>query len=257
MTKTIDLAEIEKFSRLAAEWWDPAGPFRPLHRLNPTRLAYIRDQACGHFARDTRSIAPFQGLSALDVGCGGGLVAEPMARLGAKVTAIDADGEAIAAARIHADSRGVDVDYRVGGAEDLVRGKRQFDLVLALEIIEHVADRAVFLETLAALVAPGGLLILSTLNRTLKSRILAVGVAEHVLRWVEPGTHDWRKFVRPSEMARGLREVGFEITELTGLNFNPLRGEFTIKPGDVTMNYFAVAVRTDDAARKPPGPGLY
>jgi 2-polyprenyl-6-hydroxyphenyl methylase / 3-demethylubiquinone-9 3-methyltransferase len=241
--KTVDAAEIEKFSRMSAEWWDPSGPFRPLHRLNPVRLSYLKDRAAEHFGRDAKSITPFEGLSALDIGCGGGLVAEPMARLGATVTAVDADEVAIEAARLHAGERGVDVDYRVGSSDDLAAKGRRFDLVLALEIIEHVADRDEFLTTVGSLVAPGGLLILSTLNRTLKSRILGIGVAEHVLRWVEPGTHDWSKFVKPSELARGLRATGFGVADLTGLVFDPLRGEFRLSADDVGVNYFMTAPR--------------
>jgi 2-polyprenyl-6-hydroxyphenyl methylase/3-demethylubiquinone-9 3-methyltransferase len=241
---TVDPAEIEKFSRLAAHWWNPDGPFRPLHRLNPVRLGYIRSQAIFHFLRDAKSVTPLAGLAALDIGCGGGLVAEPLAMMGASVTAIDADAEAIQAARAHAAGRGAEINYRVGSVEALAGAGAMFDLVLALEIIEHVADRDLFLETLASLVAPGGLLILSTLNRTLKSMALGIGVAEHILRWVEPGTHDWRKFVRPSELARGLRRSGFELTDLTGLVFDPLRGEFRLQPGDVAVNYFAAATRS-------------
>ena len=241
--KTVDAAEIEKFSRISAEWWDPSGPFRPLHRLNPVRLTYLRDRVAAHFGRDGRSVAPFIDLTIVDVGCGGGLVAEPLARLGAKVTAVDADAVAIEAARLHAADRDVAVDYRVGTTEDLVAGGKNFDVVLALEIVEHVADRETFLTTLSALVAPGGLLILSTLNRTLKSLVLGVGVAEHVLRWVEPGTHDWRKFVRPSELARGLRGVGFDLVDLTGLVFDPLKNDFRLDGNDVGVNYFATATR--------------
>jgi 2-polyprenyl-6-hydroxyphenyl methylase/3-demethylubiquinone-9 3-methyltransferase len=241
--KTVDAAEVEKFSRISAEWWDPTGPFRPLHRLNPVRLAYVRGRAAAHFGRDDRSVAPFAGLTALDIGCGGGLVAEPLARMGATVTAVDADAVAIEAARLHAAGREVAVDYQVGSSDELAEAGRRFDLVLALEIVEHVADRDEFLSTLGALVAPGGLLILSTLNRTLKSLVLGVGMAEHVLRWVEPGTHDWRKFVKPSELARGLRGVGFGVADLTGLVFDPLRNEFRLSADDVGVNYFMTAVR--------------
>jgi 2-polyprenyl-6-hydroxyphenyl methylase/3-demethylubiquinone-9 3-methyltransferase len=240
---TVDAAEIEKFSRMSAEWWDPAGPFRPLHRLNPTRLSYIKDRVVEHFGRDHNSIVPFAGLTALDIGCGGGLVAEPLARLGADVTAVDADIVAIEAAKLHAAGRGIDVDYRVGSSDDLAAAGRRFDIVLALEVIEHVADRDIFLATLASLVAPGGMLILSTLNRTVKSLVLGVGFAEHVLRWVEPGTHDWRKFVRPSELARGLRGVGFGIADLTGLVFDPLKNQFRLSNGDVSVNYFVTSTR--------------
>jgi 2-polyprenyl-6-hydroxyphenyl methylase/3-demethylubiquinone-9 3-methyltransferase len=241
--RTVNAAEIEKFSRISAEWWDPAGPFRPLHRLNPVRLTYIKERTAAHFGRDTLSVTPFKGLTAVDIGCGGGLVAEPLARLGAKVTAVDADPVAIEAARLHAAQREVPVGYVVGTSDELVEAERQFDIVLALEIIEHVADRDEFLATLGALVAPGGFLILSTLNRTLKSLALGVGLAEYVLRWVDPGTHDWRKFVKPSELARGLRSIGFEVEDLTGLVFDPLRNEFQLSESDVGVNYFMTARR--------------
>jgi 2-polyprenyl-6-hydroxyphenyl methylase/3-demethylubiquinone-9 3-methyltransferase len=240
---TIDAAEIEKFGRIADRWWDSDGPFRPLHRLNPVRLGYIRNQAAAHFGRDAQSVTPLTGLAALDIGCGGGLVAEPLARLGASVTAVDADPRAIDAAREHAAARDLAIDYRQGSAEALAASGLRFDLVLALEIVEHVADRRAFLETVAALVAPGGLLILSTLNRTIASLALGVGVAEHILGWVEPGTHDWRKFVRPSELARDLRGAGFALADLTGMNFDPLKGAFRLKAGDVRVNYFATARR--------------
>jgi 2-polyprenyl-6-hydroxyphenyl methylase/3-demethylubiquinone-9 3-methyltransferase len=241
--RTVDAAEVEKFSRISTEWWDPSGPFRPLHRLNPVRLGYIKDQAAAHFGRDARSVSPFKGLSAVDIGCGGGLVAEPLTRLGAKVTAVDADPMAIEAARLHAAEREVEVAYEVGTSDELADAGRTFDLVLALEIVEHVADRDEFLATLGRLVKPGGLLVLSTLNRTLKSLALGVGMAEYVLRWVDPGTHDWRKFVKPSELARGLRGIGFEVTNLTGLVFDPLRNEFRLSDWDVGVNYFMTARR--------------
>jgi 2-polyprenyl-6-hydroxyphenyl methylase/3-demethylubiquinone-9 3-methyltransferase len=242
---TIDPDEIEKFGRVSAAWWDVEGPFRPLHRLNPVRIDYISGRAATHFGRDLSVAAPFAGLSVLDLGCGGGLVAEPMARFGASVTALDADATAIAAARAHAAAGQLEIDYRVGGPEHLAEADARFELVLALEIVEHVADRAAFLSTVGALVAPGGLLILSTLNRTLSSLVLGVGVAEYLLRWVEPGTHDWRKFVRPSELARDLRQAGFELTDLTGLAFDPRRRAFQLKPNDVRVNYFAAAARPD------------
>jgi 2-polyprenyl-6-hydroxyphenyl methylase/3-demethylubiquinone-9 3-methyltransferase len=242
-TQTVDTAEIEKFSRISRDWWDPSGPFRPLHRLNPARLSYIRDRAAVHFDRQGTALDPLAGLKVLDIGCGGGLVAEPLARLGAKVTAVDADGTAIAAARLHAGQRDVAVDYRTGAAEDLVAAGERFDIVLALEIVEHVANRAMFVDLLARLVRPGGLLVLSTLNRTLKSLALGVGAAEYLLRWVEPGTHDWRKFVRPSELARDVREAGFDLVDLTGLVFDPLRGEFRLDASDVGVNYFMAAAR--------------
>jgi 2-polyprenyl-6-hydroxyphenyl methylase/3-demethylubiquinone-9 3-methyltransferase len=238
---TVDPSEIEKFSRVAAKWWDPAGPFRPLHRLNPVRLSYIRGQAVRQFGRDGRAVAPLRGLTALDIGCGGGLVSEPLSMMGATVTAVDADAEAIQAARLHASARGAELRYEVGGIETLAHTGARFDIVLALEIVEHVADRAAFLAMVASAVAPGGLLILSTINRTLTSMALGIGVAEYLLRWVEPGTHDWRKFVRPSELARGLRQSGMELVDLTGLVFDPLNGEFRLRAGNVAVNYFATA----------------
>lgn len=241
--RTVDTAEVEKFSRISAEWWDPNGPFRPLHRLNPVRLSYIKERAAAHFGRDPKSVAPFKGLTAVDIGCGGGLVAEPLARLGAKVTAVDADPVAIEAARLHAAEREIGVGYEVGTSDELAEAGRTFDLVLALEIVEHVADRDAFLAMLGALVKPGGLLVLSTLNRTLKSLALGVGMAEYVLRWVDPGTHDWRKFVKPSELARGLRGIGFEVADMTGLVFDPLRNEFRLSDSDVGVNYFMTARR--------------
>ena len=240
---TIDEAEIRRFSRVADRWWDPDGPHGPLHRLNPVRLDYIRGQATRHFERDPAALTPLTGLGVLDIGCGGGLVAEPMARMGAKVTAIDADPTAIEAARDHARLRGAEIEYRQAAAETLVGEGRRFDLVLSLEVIEHVADRAAFLAMLGALTRPGGLLVLSTLNRTWKSLALGIGVAEHLLRWVEPGTHDWRKFVRPSELAQGLRAAGFDLVDMTGMVFDPLRGGFTLAKERLAVNYFATAAR--------------
>ena len=240
---TIDKAEVRRFSKVADRWWDPAGPHGPLHRLNPLRLDYIRAQTIRHFERDPAALTPFSGLSVLDIGCGGGLVAEPLARLGAHVTAIDADPVAIDAAREHAHLRGLSIDYRHCGPEALSAEGRRFDLVLALEIVEHVADRDAFLEILGGLTAPGALAILSTLNRTWKSLALGIGVAEHVLRWVEPGTHDWRKFVRPSELARGLRTAGFETVDVTGLVFDPLAADFRLAKERLAVNYFATARR--------------
>lgn len=242
-TGTIDEAEIRRFSRIADRWWDANGPFGPLHRLNPIRLEYIRARVVSHFGRNPTAVAPFAGLRALDIGCGGGLVSEPLARLGAEVVAIDADSVAIEAARGHARLRGIDIDYRQGAAEDLVKNASRFDLVLALEIVEHVADLPAFLETLGRLTVPGGLAILSTLNRTWQSAVFGIGVAEHLLRWVERGTHDWRKFVRPSELARGLRTAGFDLVDLTGMAFDPLAGRFKLAEGRLAVNYFATAVR--------------
>jgi 2-polyprenyl-6-hydroxyphenyl methylase/3-demethylubiquinone-9 3-methyltransferase len=192
---TVDEAEVERFSRIAEEWWDPRGKFAPLHRLNPVRLAFIRDRAAAHWRRDALAGLPLEGLSLLDIGCGGGLLCEPMTRLGAEVTGIDAAERNIATARLHAEGQGLAVDYRKTTAEALAAEGRQYDIVLALEIVEHVADIDLFLKTCGQLAKPGGLVFLSTLNRTAKAWALAIAGAEYVLRWLPRGTHDWRKFL--------------------------------------------------------------
>src|SRR5947207_8228151 len=211
---TVDPAEIERFSRLAAERWDPAGKFAPLHRLNPVRIGYIRDRAAAHWRRDPLAGAPLEGLSRLDIGCGGGLLSEPMARLGARVTAIDAAARNIAVANRHAEKQRLRIDYRPGAVESLAQAGPRFDIVLALEIVEHVADAPLFLKSCGRLVRPGGLLFLSTLNRTAKAWVLAIAGAEYLLGWLPRGTHDWRKFLKPSEVANGLREGGVEAQEI-------------------------------------------
>jgi len=239
---TADRDEIDRFAAQSASWWDPAGSFAPLHRLNPLRLDYIRAELLAHFGRDERSLTPFEGLSLLDIGCGGGLVAEPMARLGFKVTAIDAAAEAIAVARAHAEESGLAIDYRDATAEALAELGRRFDAVLALEIVEHVANRDAFFAALAALVRPGGALIGATLNRTLRSFALAIVGAEYVLNWLPRGTHDWRRFVRPSEFVLGLRRNGFATNRLAGVSYNALTGGWSLS-GDLSTNYMLTAVR--------------
>ena len=213
---TIDPAEIARFAAQSASWWDPAGAFRPLHRLNPARLGFIRDGLTAHFGRDPRSLTPFAGLGLCDVGCGGGLIAEPMARLGCAVTAIDADAEAIAVARDHAAASGLAIDYRAAGVESLAGEGRRYNAVLALEIVEDVANRDTFLAACAALLKPGGVFIGATLNRTPQSYALAIVGAEYVMRWLPRGTHDWRRFLRPSEFVLGLRRAGLAATRLSG-----------------------------------------
>ena len=203
-SSTVDPAEIERFSRIAEEWWDPTGKFAPLHRLNPVRIGYIRDRAAAHWQRDALSGTPLQGLSLLDIGCGGGLLSEPMARLGAQVTGVDAAARNIAVAALHAEKQGLAIDYRQGTAEALAESGGQFDIVLALEIVEHVADVELFLKSCGRMVKPGGLLFLSTLNRTAKAWALAIAGAEYVLGWLPRGTHDWKKFLKPSEVVNGL-----------------------------------------------------
>jgi 2-polyprenyl-6-hydroxyphenyl methylase/3-demethylubiquinone-9 3-methyltransferase len=242
MRGSVDPAAIERFAAEAAEWWDPEGAQRQLHRLGPVRLGFIRSRLVAHFARDRESLSPFDGLRLLDIGCGGGLVAEPMARLGFKVTAVDAEKEAIAVAKAHAKAGGLAIDYRVGSAESAALPGQSFDAALALEIVEHLADPAPFFSALARLVRPGGAFIGSTLNRTPRSFALAVLGAEYLLRWLPRGTHDWRKFLRPSEFVLALRRCGFSVTELSGMSYSPLSGEWSLS-GDLGVNYLVVAVR--------------
>lgn len=234
---TVDPAEIERFARLAEEWWDPRGKFAPLHHLNPVRLGFIRDHAAAHWRRDALSGAPLKGLSLIDVGCGGGLICEPMARLGAKVTGIDATPRNIATARAHAEGQELAIDYRETTAEALAETGAQFDIVLALEIVEHVADVDLFLQSIGRLARPGGLVFLSTLNRTAKAWALAIAGAEYVMRWLPRGTHDWRKFLKPSELVRGLRAAGVEPQEITGVVYNPLSRDWSLNRRDLDVNY--------------------
>jgi 2-polyprenyl-6-hydroxyphenyl methylase/3-demethylubiquinone-9 3-methyltransferase len=234
---SVDAREIAKFSALAGAWWDPAGKFRPLHRLNPVRLAYIRDRAAARFGREALSPRPLAGLSLLDIGCGGGLLAEPLARLGARVTGIDAAETSIAAAESHAAESELAIDYRLSTAEALAETGAGFEIVLAMEIIEHVSDVEGFMGAAARLVAPGGLLILSTLNRTAKSFALAILGAEYLLRWLPRGTHDWRRFLRPSEVAAAVRPQGLALTEAIGVVYSPLTDKWRLAEGDLDVNY--------------------
>jgi 2-polyprenyl-6-hydroxyphenyl methylase / 3-demethylubiquinone-9 3-methyltransferase len=236
---TVDPAEAAKFAAMAQAWWDPHGEFRPLHKLNPTRIAFIRNEVARHHGRDPLADGPLAGLRLLDVGCGGGLLAEPMARLGAAVIAIDIGERNIEIARRHARQSGLDIDYRVTTAEDLVAAGARFDVVLSLEVVEHVADRALFLGACCSLLADGGLLFLATINRTAKAFALAVVGAEYVLRWLPRGTHDWRKFVRPSELAAGLRPHGVELADIKGVVYSPLTDKWSLSR-DLDVNYIAV-----------------
>jgi 2-polyprenyl-6-hydroxyphenyl methylase/3-demethylubiquinone-9 3-methyltransferase len=239
---SIAFEEIDRFSQYAEDWWNPDGAFRPLHRLNPVRLAYVRDRACAYFGRPTGSRQSLKGLKILDVGCGGGLLAEPLARLGGAVTGIDASKETIAIANQHAKAMRLAINYHVSSVEELARKKMRYDLITALEVIEHVADVDSFLAGLTALLKPGGLLIMSTLNRTPKSFLLGIVAAEYILGWIPRGTHDWKKFIRPSELVKRLEENGLRASDLTGLIFNPLRGEFELRKDDLDVNYLATVV---------------
>lgn len=242
---SVDPAEIAKFSAMAAEWWDPEGKFRPLHQLNPTRLRFIRDRLAQRFEREPLGDRPLEGKLILDVGCGGGLVAEPLARLGARVTGIDASERNIAVARAHAHESGITIDYRETTAEALAAAGERFDAVLALEIVEHVTDPPGFVETCARLVAPGGALILSTLNRTPKSFLLGIVGAEYLLRWLPPGTHDWRRFLKPSELSDHVRYAGLEIEEVAGVEYNPLTASWRLTR-DPSVNYMMLAGKDGD-----------
>jgi len=239
-TKTVEPAEIAHFAKDSSSWWDPEGPFRPLHWMTPVRMEFIRDQVTAHFGLGV-SLSPLKCLTAVDIGCGGGLACEPIARMGAKTTGVDADGNAIAVARAHAAEQGLDITYIHGAAEDLVDQKKTYDVVLALEVIEHVSDPDAFISLCSNLLKPGGLLIISTLNRTWKSYALAIVVSEHIVHWTPKGTHDWNKFIKPSELARMARRQDLSVTTVSGMVYNPLRHDFSIHPHDVDVNYFLVA----------------
>ncbi|HET8727805.1 MAG TPA: bifunctional 2-polyprenyl-6-hydroxyphenol methylase/3-demethylubiquinol 3-O-methyltransferase UbiG [Alphaproteobacteria bacterium] len=234
---TVDRADIDRFERVAAEWWDPSGPFKPLHRMNPLRVGFIRDRVAAHFGRDPLGRKPLDGLRLVDVGCGGGLLTEPMARLGADASGIDAGAEAVEVARSHAEAAGLAIDYRRLTVEELAASGARFDVVLALEIVEHVADVPTFLEALSAILEPGGAIVMSTLSRTPKSFALAVVGAEYLLRWVPRGTHNWRQFLRPSELAAGLRDGGVDVTTVQGMVLDPLRGVWSLSDRDLDVNY--------------------
>ena len=241
--RTVDAAEVAKFANMAEEWWDPDGKFRPLHKFNPVRLRFLRDRMADHFGRDIATDRPFAGLSVVDIGCGGGLLTEPMARLGATVTGIDATERNVDIARVHAAGMGLDIEYLFTTAGAFAAEKRQFDAVLNMEVVEHVADRDAFLADCARLLRPGGLMFLATLNRTPKSYLFAILGAEYVLRWLPRGTHDWRRFVKPSELAAGLRANGLALRELTGVTYDPMHDRWALTPGDLGVNYIAVAER--------------
>jgi len=239
---SIDPAEVAKFSAIAAEWWDPTGKFAPLHKFNPVRLAFIRGEAASHFGRDPRALKPFEGLSLLDIGCGGGLLSEPMARLGFAVTGADASERNIGTAKAHAAQSGLSIDYRATTAEALAAEGRQFDVVLNMEVIEHVADVTAYLAACTQLLKPGGLTFVATLNKTLKSLALAKIGAEYVLGWLPRGTHDWNRFIPPSELKTSLERSGLSILKTQGVSFDPLNWDWRLSQ-DVDVNYMVTARR--------------
>jgi len=239
---SVDAAEVERFSRHAADWWDTRGPMAALHKFNPVRLAYIRDQAAAHFDRDPKKLDCLKGLRMLDIGCGGGILSEPLARLGAQMVGADPAEENIAAARAHAEEMDVAIDYRATTAEELAAAKERFDVVLAMEVVEHVADVSAFIVTCAAMVKPGGLMIVATLNRTLKSFALAIVGAEYVLRWVPRGTHQWDKFVTPVELETAIEDSGLRVTGERGVIYNPFADRWQLS-SDMDVNYMLVAQR--------------
>jgi 2-polyprenyl-6-hydroxyphenyl methylase/3-demethylubiquinone-9 3-methyltransferase len=240
--RTADAHEVARFAALAEDWWDANGPFAPLHRLNPTRIRYVRDRIAARLGRDPETPRPLDGVGLLDIGCGGGLIAEPMARLGAQVTGIDAAAQNVAAAAHHAAGVGLDIDYRHQPVEALAGAGARFDAVLALEVVEHVADLPAFLAAASACVAPGGTMIVATLNRTMKAFAFAVLGAEYVLGWLPRGTHDWAKFLRPSELAALLADNGLDVADMTGVCYRPLDGRWALCR-DLAVNYMVAAAR--------------
>jgi 2-polyprenyl-6-hydroxyphenyl methylase/3-demethylubiquinone-9 3-methyltransferase len=240
--RNLDEAEVERFEQLANEWWDANGKLRPLHQQGPARLGFIRDALVSHFGRPAGELKPLRGLSILDVGCGGGLVSEPLARLGATVTGIDPTVESLAVARRHAEGQGLTIDYRTATVEELQAAGASFDALVCMEVIEHVPDQATFVRSLGGLVRPGGALVLSTLNRTWKSYALAIVAAEYILGWLPRGTHDWNRFVTTDELGRYLGDAGFDAPQLSGIVYDVMHDAWRLS-ADTDVNYIAAAPR--------------
>ncbi len=244
MQTTIDPAEIAKFEAMAAEWWDPAGKFKPLHMMNPTRLDYINGEIAGRYERDLSKPLPFKGLRILDIGCGGGLLSEPMARLGAEIVGADAAEGNLPVARIHAEQMGLEIDYRHTSAEALAEAGEQFDVVLNMEVIEHVADPAAYLSACHDLLKPGGLMLTSTINRNPKSFAVAIVGAEHVMRWLPKGTHEYAKFITPEELSALITNAGLKVEGQKGFVFNPLSWSWSVSERDVSVNYAISSIKS-------------
>ncbi len=240
---TIDPTEVAKFEAMAAEWWDTNGKFKPLHMLNPCRLDYITGQIAAEFDRDLTGPQPFAGLRILDIGCGGGLLSEPMARLGATVVGADAAPRNIPVAQLHAEQSGLTIDYRHTTAEDLAALGEQFDVVLNMEVVEHVSDPQAYLTACRDLLKPGGLMVCSTLNRNPKSFVMAIIGAEWVMRWLPKGTHDWAKFITPDELYSLLRTAGLDPVDRKGMVFNPVSWSWSLSPRDLSCNYVTTSLR--------------
>jgi 2-polyprenyl-6-hydroxyphenyl methylase/3-demethylubiquinone-9 3-methyltransferase len=240
---TVDAAEVAKFEAMAAEWWDPNGKFRPLHMLNPCRLDYITRQIEAEFDRDLTGERPFAGLRLLDIGCGGGLLSEPMARLGADVVGADAAARNIPVARIHAEQSGLDIDYRHTTAEALAAAGERFDVVLNMEVVEHVPDPLAYLTACQQLLKPGGLMVCSTINRNVRSFAMAIVGAEYVMRWLPKGTHEWKKFITPDELYDLLRQAGLDPVDRKGFVFNPLTWSWAISGRDLSVNYVTSSLK--------------
>ncbi|MFB9911559.1 bifunctional 2-polyprenyl-6-hydroxyphenol methylase/3-demethylubiquinol 3-O-methyltransferase UbiG [Rhizobium paknamense] len=243
---TIDQTEVDRFSAMAAEWWDPTGKFKPLHKINPVRLAYIRDKVSENYGRDPLSHKPLSGLRILDIGCGGGLLSEPIAKMGANVLGADASAKNIGIASTHAAQSGVSVDYRAITAEALAEAGETFDVVLNMEVVEHVADVEFFISTCASMVRPGGMMLISTINRTMKAAALAIGACEYVLRWLPRGTHQYEKLVRPEELERPILASGMQVVETTGVFFNPFQNRWNLS-SDTDVNYMMLTRRPQSA----------
>ncbi len=240
---TVDPAEVAKFEAMAAEWWDVNGKFKPLHMLNPCRLDYITQRIATQFGRDLTAAMPFDGLRLLDIGCGGGLLSEPMARLGATVIGADAAEGNIPVAQVHADQQGLEIDYRHTTAEALAEAGEQFDVVLNMEVVEHVSDPLIYLTACQQLLKPGGLMICSTLNRNPKSYAVAIIGAEHIMRWLPKGTHEWRKFITPDELYDLIKNAGLEPVNRSGFVFNPIAWSWSLSDRDLSVNYVTSSVK--------------
>lgn len=239
---TIDEAEVARFSALAAEWWNPTGKFKPLHKFNPVRLEYIKEKVCEAFGRDPKDPKAFTGLRILDIGCGGGLLSEPMARLGAEVVGADASQTNIEVARIHAEQSGLEIDYRAETSENLEAAGETFDVILNMEVVEHVADVNLFMGSCARMVKPGGLMFVATINRTAKANLLAIFMAENVLRWLPKGTHEYEKLVKPEELEAPINAEGMQIIDRTGVFYNVFQDRWN-KSRDMDVNYMVLASR--------------